>query len=439
MKNQSHRSRNTIFAITSYPNPGSGLYGPRDHFSAISWHSERTITELSRHSDIIVVAEMFPNYLPSFKVNDHLEIKRLWRKGDWISFILLPFRLLRYISARTIYVQFEFNVFGGIVPDLLLLLNIAIWRLAGKQIVFELHQIIWDVKKLEKHIYLHSRIAQWIISRGLLVYYFVIGILSHKVIVFETELAHRLSHVIATRKIHVLSIATKNVQNDEKDHLKAKHKLGYASNDFVLLVFGYVSGYKGIDWILRAMKHIPSKRIKLLIAGGPSPTLAHNKEYQNFYQSILRQVEHDPRVRATGFISDEDVSTYFSASDLVVLPYQVFMSGSGPFSWALSHEKPIVLSHVLHDYLKSPDVQNALKNVGVNEEEMIFSLQYQKFADLVIKIQKDSALQEKLHNVSCYLNQSRSIDKVVGELFQIISTPQTEVAQSNELSFALEE
>ncbi len=438
MKKQTHPSRNTILAITSYPNPGSGLYGPRDHFSAISWHSERTITELSRHSDIIVIAEMFPNYLPSFKVNDHLEIKRLWRKGDWISFILLPFRLLRYLSARTIYVQFEFNVFGGIVPDLLLLLTLGILRIAGKQIVFELHQIIWDVKKLEKHIFLHNRIAQWIVKRGLLLYYICIGIISQKVIVFEAALARRLSRLISSCKIHALSIPTSDISKIENNHLQAKHRLGYGSDEFVLLVFGYVSGYKGIDWILRAMKHIPSQRIKLLIAGGPSPTLAHNKEYQHFYQSILKQVSLDPRIRSTGFISDAEIPLYFSAADLVVLPYQVFMSGSGPYSWALSYEKPIILSHVLHDYLKSPDVQSALTYADIKEEEMIFPLQYQMFADLVTHIQKEKKLYAKLKKFSKYLNRNRTIETVVDDLFHIIATPQTELASAKELQLAIE-
>lgn len=421
--NQTHHSNPEVIAITSYPNPGSGLYGPRDHFSAVSWHSERVLGELSKHTRILVVAESLPTYLPSFEVSKNLQVHRMWQKGNWLSFITLPFRILRFTSFQTVYVPFEFNVFGGIIPDVLLLFNLLVFRMCGKHIVFELHQVIWDVKKLRKHVYIHNRFMQWTINKGLPLFYTLVGLLSHHVVVLETALAKRLTRVVNPKKIHTLSIASSiNPTTGLTKRSDIRNTLEYQPTDFILLVFGYINGYKGIDWIIHAMSHIPHQNIKLLIAGGPNPYLGLHKEYQAFYRNIIKLASKDKRIRTTGFVADDDIARYFAAADLVVLPYHVFMSASGPFSWALTCEKPVIISHALADYLQSPDMQSALSRAHVTSDEMIFPLRYDAFAKRISQIFTDEDLQTRLKLVSQYLNRSRSLAHVVHELYQLIAT-----------------
>jgi hypothetical protein len=76
----------------------------------------------------------------------------------------------------------------------------------------------------------------------------------------------------------------------------------------------------------------------------------------------------------TGFVPDEKVYLYYSAADLVVMPYEVFMSASGPFSRALAHQKPIILSEKLKDYTKSEDFKTAMQKAQVTQSDLYFSL-----------------------------------------------------------------
>ena len=439
MKKQTHPSRNTILAITSYPNPGSGLYGSRESFSAVCWHSERILTELSKHHTVHVFANIIPDSIGTFSMSEHLHIRRVWKKGSWLSLLALPFRILKLKNVDTVFVQFEFSILGGIIPNLILLLDLLCIRIMGKKIVFEMHQVIEDIRKLEKHIHIHNKMLQWTINTGLRLYYVLIGLVSHNIIVFETELVERLSHYVLRAKILISSIPAATLPDTEHiTQSKAKRQLEYRSRDFVIMVFGYINEYKGIDWILNAIKHIPSQRIRLLIAGGPNPYHAHKREYQKYYNSILKRASRDARVRVTGFIPDEDIPMYFQACDLVVLPYQVFMSASGPYSWAISYEKPFILSNILIDYMKSPDLADAMNNTNLTSSDLFFPLKYKIFREKIEAFMRDKNSLAMHIAISHELRNSRSLSKVVLNLSKILSpSKQNEYSKVNQTDTAI--
>lgn len=116
----------------------------------------------------------------------------------------------------------------------------------------------------------------------------------------------------------------------EKLHLKGKR---------VLLFFGYVRPYKGLSVLLSALPLLKTQGIELVIAG---ECYEDKQKYLNLMQElrISDQVQFLDR-----YIPNEDVRVYFTAADLVVLPYRS-ATQSGIVQVAYAFGVPIVVSAV---------------------------------------------------------------------------------------------
>ncbi len=99
------------------------------------------------------------------------------------------------------------------------------------------------------------------------------------------------------------------------DKAEARKQLSIAKDRKVLLFFGFIRGYKGLDILLRAMKLLDDSYV-LVIAG---------ETYGSFddYDAIIRDNNLQDRiVRHVRYIGDNEVPLFFSASDVCVLPYK---------------------------------------------------------------------------------------------------------------------
>jgi glycosyltransferase involved in cell wall biosynthesis len=100
----------------------------------------------------------------------------------------------------------------------------------------------------------------------------------------------------------------------------------------VVLCFGLMRPYKGIDVLLEAWRGIQDA--ELWVAGMPRMDIAH-----------LRAIA-PPNVRfMPRFITDSELPAYFQRADLVVLPYRE-IDQSGVLFTALAFGKPLLLSDV---------------------------------------------------------------------------------------------
>jgi len=122
---------------------------------------------------------------------------------------------------------------------------------------------------------------------------------------------------------------------------KAKELLGYKETEKLLLFFGYVRKYKGLDILLKAMKGIINDfpGIKLLSVG---------EFYDNphEYYKIIEENNIQDNVKVINkFIPNEEVYKYYSAADLVVQPYRS-ATQSAILSVAYGFLKPAVVTRV---------------------------------------------------------------------------------------------
>jgi glycosyltransferase involved in cell wall biosynthesis len=109
----------------------------------------------------------------------------------------------------------------------------------------------------------------------------------------------------------------------------------------VILFFGFIRKYKGLDILLRAMadRGIRAAKIKLLVAG-------EYYEDQKLYKKLIDQLDiGDSLLLKTDFITDSDVKYYLCAADAVVQPYRnATQSGVTPLAYHF--EKPMIVSNV---------------------------------------------------------------------------------------------
>ncbi|ASA78635.1 glycosyltransferase family 4 protein [Thermococcus sp. 5-4] len=121
----------------------------------------------------------------------------------------------------------------------------------------------------------------------------------------------------------------------------AKELLGLSSTTKVILFFGYVREYKGLIYLIRAiplvLKEIPN--VKLVIAG-------EFWENKRRYLDEIRTLRIENSVMIVDkYIPNEEVNLYFSAADIVVLPY-VSATQSGVVQVAYAFNKPVITTNV---------------------------------------------------------------------------------------------
>ena len=120
---------------------------------------------------------------------------------------------------------------------------------------------------------------------------------------------------------------------------EAERKLGLEPGKKNLLFFGLIREYKGLDILLEAFGMLPGENWQLIIAGEP---------YGSFdkYQNIIDSLPNKERISLSlKYIKDSEVTDYFSAADLAVLPYRS-ATQSGISSVAYHFEVPMIVTDV---------------------------------------------------------------------------------------------
>ena len=124
----------------------------------------------------------------------------------------------------------------------------------------------------------------------------------------------------------------------KKDRTETERKLELKSGKKNILFFGLIRKYKGLDILLEAFGML-SDEYQLIIAGEP---------YGSFdpYQQIIDRLPGKDRiVKNLKYIKDSEVSDYFSAADIAVLPYRT-ATQSGISSVSYHFEVPMIVTDV---------------------------------------------------------------------------------------------
>lgn len=124
---------------------------------------------------------------------------------------------------------------------------------------------------------------------------------------------------------------------------EARKKFNLDENDNVIMFFGYVRKYKGLDVLIESLslllKSQPQLNLKLLVAG-------EFYEDKKFYLDLIERLNLKNRILIFDeYIPNEKVKDFFIASDLVVLPYRS-ATQSGILNLSYGFSKPVVITNV---------------------------------------------------------------------------------------------
>ncbi|MEP6713145.1 MAG: glycosyltransferase, partial [Ferruginibacter sp.] len=121
----------------------------------------------------------------------------------------------------------------------------------------------------------------------------------------------------------------------------ARENLGLNNEEKIILFFGFIRKYKGLDILLDAMAVLKIKvpGIKLMIAG------EYYDDPKIYEQQIQRLNLQDSLILRTGFIPDSEIKNYLCAADVVVQPYRnATQSGVTPLAYHF--EVPMIVTNV---------------------------------------------------------------------------------------------
>ncbi|MBF8295246.1 MAG: glycosyl transferase group 1 [Bacteroidetes bacterium] len=163
----------------------------------------------------------------------------------------------------------------------------------------------------------------------------------------------------------------------------ARAKLGIR-DERVILFFGYVRRYKGLHTLLDAMPAIlKSLKVKLLVVG------EFYDDEQKYRQQIAENNLQNDVVVHSDYVPNEEVSLYFSAADVVVLPY-ITATQSGIVQIAYQFDKPVIATDV-----------GGLAEVVLNNRTgfIVKPAAPQEVADAVVRFYEGKREQEFVKNV----------------------------------------
>lgn len=362
---------------------------------------------------------------------DGMLIVRCFKRNSPLSYLKVLGFARKFNKTKNVLLEFEFASFGDTITTAFL--SVLVWSLfiSSKQITLVAHQILTDLSALSGHVVMKRPVLA-LFNILLPFYYRFLIIPAKNIVVLEESLKKRLSLFANPEKIRFIPHGVdSNLMKLSISKAKAREQVRLTKNELIILCFGYITWYKGTDFLVSAFKNVNKlggKNVRLVLAGGPSFTQEKKKHYQAYYQSIVEKVKNTKNITLTGFVPEKDIPAYFSAADLVVFPYRTFMSASGPLSTALAFGKPFVVSSKLSQLFQSSDVKDSLIQANLTKNDIMFALNKK---DLIQTIKKAMTpkVRSKLIHLSKALNNTRSFENLAKDYDRLISETEAKVVK----------
>lgn len=253
----------------------------------------------------------------------------------------------------------------ALAPMYLVILGIA--KLRGRNIVMTIHNVLPHEKSALKNF----------LTR-------LVFRLADRVIVHTKKNKDDLKKVLGKTPIQVIPHGILSVTRSDLSKSEARESLGLEVGRKVLLFFGNIREYKGLDILLFALEKL-EENYELIIAG-------QCWEDWHRYQEIIDHHGLGERIlRLDGFIPADKVARIFQVSDLLILPYKSFDAGSGVGAMGLHFGTPTITSNI--DGLSDTAIgKEFVFNVGDPEDlakriEWFYS-QNHSFSDQIERIRK---------------------------------------------------
>lgn len=294
-----------------------------------------------------------------FENKGQVKIVRSWKRefnffGDIINSV-------KKENLKVLHLHQEFRLYGEIYTSVLFLY--LLWRLRrmGIRTIVTIHGVL-SQKDINKDFVKENNInlPVFLVKAAFAFVFKGIGKLAEVIIVHEDLFKKFLvnEYGIRNEKVFIIFHGVENRKakitlQGARDSLKIKKKR-------VVLFFGYVTGYKSPDVLLKAFADYAKKDkdALLIFAGGKHPKMSKDAKYlkkYNYLKQLGKRIKKD-QLWWYGFIKEGDIEKVIMASDLLVFPYNVAISASGPLAFAIAYKKPFLLSKPLSGMFKNKEI-----------------------------------------------------------------------------------
>lgn len=315
------------------------IIGPSEKFlSGISYFTLRLSNALSELVDVetILFRKMLPKRLfPGWRrVGEKLTTQKfdervnVYEILDWYNPItwLRAYKIIKAEKADVILFQW----WTSSVAHMYLALEVLNFGHRRRPIIIEFHEVVDPLESSILPIRIYSKLMGKLIRR--LATGYVVHSNSDKELISE-------NYGIEKDKIEVIPIGIYD-HYKKMEGREARAKIGI-KEDFVILFFGLLRPYKGVKYLIEAYESLPGdfiEKSRLLIVGETwedkkSKELAKESKFSNKINVVDR------------YVSDDEVSLYFSASDVLVIPY-TRASQSAVAHIGMAFGMPIIASEV---------------------------------------------------------------------------------------------
>lgn len=207
---------------------------------------------------------------------------------------------------------------------------LKILRLLKIKIVYTAHNILPHDKEFASEINIFRKIYR-------LVDKIIVHADNNKMEIIDIFDINQEKIKIIPHGIYDMFLAKKSITQEA-----ARSEIGIPMGKKVVLFFGIIRKYKGLEYLVEAFEEVKRKvnDAFLLIVG----KVGGDEEEKKYYSELLSQFRNCNDVRCINeYIPFENVGSYFSASDIVVLPYiKTYQSGILLLAYAAA--KPVIVT-----------------------------------------------------------------------------------------------
>jgi glycosyltransferase involved in cell wall biosynthesis len=163
-----------------------------------------------------------------------------------------------------------------------------------------------------------------------------------EVVVMSEKVMEDLKIFDATKPVQLIQHPLYDNFGEKISKALARKNIGIETQEKIILFFGFIRKYKGLDILLEALAILKTKgntNFRVLIAG------EFYEDRKPFDQQIARLGLEDMLILKTDFIPDSEVRNYFCAANMVIQPYRnATQSGVTPLAYHF--EIPMIVTNV---------------------------------------------------------------------------------------------
>ncbi len=184
-----------------------------------------------------------------------------------------------------------------------------------------------------------------------------------------------------------------------------KQRYGYKTKEKVILFFGLIRPYKGLDVMINALNSIDlhSLNARVLIAG-------EFYEPMDTYEDMIHEDHRELYTFDNRFLSNEEMAEVMTLSEVMILPYKS-ASQSGILANAINFELPCIVA----------DHAGLIEHIEHEKNALIFkSEDVDHLAEVTESYLRNDSIQKKIRKKLKKLKDKLSWDKFGEDLFKIL-------------------